>query len=314
LENYNYHIPVLKEEAISYLINNPDGIYIDGTLGGGGHTSAILERLGNKGQVIGIDKDPDAIEYCRKRFADELSKNPPRLQLYNESYFEACSIAERFGKIAGLLLDLGVSSKQIDSELGGFSYRTQSDLDMRFSPNGVTAKDLLASATQEELERILWQYGEEPYSRKIARRIVEVRRSNALSTTFDLRDIVAQCVPQKHLTDSLSRVFQAIRIAVNNELTEIKNTLDCILPFIEIHGRIVIISYHSLEDRIVKNFFKEHSELRTHKNKYKIEHNLSTNVPKLRILTKLPITPSEAEIEQNPRARSAKMRVAERIN
>ncbi|MBP7214489.1 MAG: 16S rRNA (cytosine(1402)-N(4))-methyltransferase RsmH [Candidatus Kapabacteria bacterium] len=313
MEKYNYHTPVLKEEAISYLINNPDGIYIDGTLGGGGHTSAILERLGNKGLVIAMDKDPDAIEYCQKRFADELSKYPPRLQLYNESYLEACSIAERIGKIAGLLLDLGVSSKQIDSELGGFSYRTQSDLDMRFSPKGLTAKDLLTSATQEELERILWQYGEEPYSRKIARRIVEVRRSNALSTTFDLRDIVAQCVPQKHLTDSLSRVFQAIRIAVNNELTVIQNTLECILPYIEIHGRIVVISYHSLEDRIVKNFFKEHSEAKTHQNKYKVEHNLSTNVPKMKILTKLPITSTEQEIERNPRSRSAKLRVAERI-
>lgn len=313
MEDYNYHIPVLKEEAISYLINNPDGIYIDGTLGGGGHTSAILEKLGNNGLVIAMDKDPDAIEHCRKRFADELSKNPPRLKLYNKSYFEACSIAEQYGKIAGFMLDLGVSSKQLDSELGGFSYRTQSDLDMRFSPTGTTAKDLLASATQEELERILWQYGEEPYSRKIARRIVEVRRSKALSTTFDLRDIIAQCVPQKVLTDSLSRVFQAIRIAVNNELDEIQNTLNCILPFIEKNGRIVVISYHSLEDRIVKAFFKERSELRTHKNKYRVEKEIATNVPKLRILTKLPITPTEQEIAKNPRARSAKLRAAEKI-
>ncbi|MEN6511284.1 MAG: 16S rRNA (cytosine(1402)-N(4))-methyltransferase RsmH [Chloroherpetonaceae bacterium] len=313
MKDKNYHLPVLKEEAVSFLINDPDGIYIDGTLGGGGHTSAILERIGNKGCVIAFDKDPDAIEHCRERFAKELSQVPPRLQLYNESYLEACSIAERYGKIAGLLLDLGVSSKQIDSELGGFSYRTSSELDMRFIPEGKTAKDLLNSATQEELERILWQYGEEPFSRKIARRIVEVRRGKALSTTFDLREIVSQCVPQSLLTDALSRVFQAIRIAINNELQELENLLDCILPFIAKNGRIVVISYHSLEDRIVKNFFKEHSAPKAHVNKYKIEDNLASNVPKLKIITKLPILPNNEEIHNNPRSRSAKMRVAEII-
>ncbi|MEN6295610.1 MAG: 16S rRNA (cytosine(1402)-N(4))-methyltransferase RsmH [Chloroherpetonaceae bacterium] len=313
MKDKNYHLPVLKEEAVSFLINDPDGIYIDGTLGGGGHTSAILERIGNKGCVIAFDKDPDAIEHCRERFAKELSQVPPRLQLYNESYLEACSIAERYGKIAGLLLDLGVSSKQIDSELGGFSYRMSSELDMRFIPEGKTAKDLLNSATQEELERILWQYGEEPFSRKIARRIVEVRRGKALSTTFDLREIVRQCVPQSLLTDTLSRVFQAIRIAINNELQELENLLDSILPLIAKNGRIVVISYHSLEDRIVKNFFKEHSAPKAHVNKYKIEDNSASNVPKLKIITKLPILPNNEEIHNNPRSRSAKMRVAEII-
>lgn len=312
--DYQYHKPVLLHEAISYLITNKNGIYIDGTLGGGGHSQLILEHLEPKGKLIAFDKDKDAIEYCQKKFQNYLVGSAPKLILRNESFSKACSIAEEYGKISGLLLDLGVSSKHFDSSIGGFSYRTNSRLDMRFYPEGKTAEDLLNSANEEELERIFRIYGEEKYSHKIARRICSVRRVRALRTTFDLRDIVLQSIPHNNPIDTLSRIFQAIRIVVNKELEELETVLSSIINCLELYGRIVVISYHSLEDRIVKNFFKEHSQPKKHVNKYKSEQIIANIVPTLEILTKKPIVPTQNEISQNSRARSAKMRVAQRIN
>lgn len=311
--SYEYHLPVMHKESISYLITDPRGLYVDGTLGGGGHTGLILESLLSGGKLVAFDKDPDAIEHCQKKFASELNQRNAKLILKNESFCKACSIAEEIGSINGLLLDLGVSSKHFDSDSGGFSYRTNSGLDMRFSPDGKTAEDILNSANEEELERIIRVYGEEGFSRKIARRIVEVRRVKALRTTFDLKEIIESIIPSSNPTNSLSRVFQAIRIAVNSELDELETTLNCILPNLALGGRIVVISYHSLEDRIVKTFFKEHSAQKTHKNKYKSEERDANIEPKLKILTKNPIIPTEEELELNPRSRSAKMRVAERV-
>lgn len=308
-----YHKPVLHREAISYLITDPNGIYIDGTLGGGGHSSLILQQLGTNGKLIAFDKDIEAIEFCRERFKEILARSVPQLQLRNESFSKACSIAEEIGNIQGLLLDLGVSSKHFDSTSGGFSYRTNSQLDMRFYPVGRTAEDLINSATEEELERIFRIYGEEKYSHKIARRICSVRRVRALRTTFDLRDVIIEAVPTHNPIDNLSRVFQAIRIVVNRELEELENTLTSVLPVLNLGGRLVIISYHSLEDRIVKHFFKEHSEPKTHQNKYKTNVKQSNSVPTLQILTNKPIIPSKEEQKENSRSRSAKMRVAERI-
>lgn len=311
--NHQYHIPVLHREAISYLITDPNGIYIDGTLGGGGHSSLILQQLGANGKLIAFDKDIEAIEFCRERFKEILTRSVPQLHLRNESFSKACSIAEEIGKIQGLLLDLGVSSKHFDSVSGGFSYRTNSQLDMRFYPVGRTAEDLINSASEEELERIFRVYGEEKYSRKIARRICSIRRVRALRTTFDLRDAIIEAIPTHNPIDNLSRVFQAIRIVINRELEELENTLINILPALNIGGRIVVISYHSLEDRIVKQFFKEHSEPKTHRNKYKTIEKLANSVPTLSIITNRPIIPTREEQFENPRSRSAKMRVAERI-
>lgn len=309
-----YHKPVLHREAISYLITDPNGIYIDGTLGGGGHSSLILQQLGTNGKLIAFDKDIEAIEFCRERFKEILALSVPQLQLRNESFSKACSIAEEIGNIQGLLLDLGVSSKHFDSSSGGFSYRTNSQLDMRFYPVGRTAEDLINSATEEELERIFRLYGEEKYSHKIARRICSVRRVRALRTTFDLRDVIIEAVPTHNPIDNLSRVFQAVRIVINRELEELENTLTSVLPVLNLGGRLVIISYHSLEDRIVKQFFKEHSEPKTHQNKYKANFKQSNSVPTLQILTNKPIIPSKEEQKENSRSRSAKMRVAERIS
>jgi len=312
--DYNYHLPVMLKETISYLIKDPRGIYVDGTLGGGGHTEEILQKLVSGGKLIAFDKDIDAIRHCYRKFAKELAEIEPKLAIYNESYTQACSKAETSTQISGLLLDLGVSSKHFDSQSGGFSYRSDSQLNMRFYSEGKTAEDILNSASEEELERIIRVYGEEKFSRKIARRIVEFRRVKALQTTFQLKEIVQSVIPSSNPKDSLSRVFQAFRIAVNNELGELEYALNCILPKLAIGGRIVVISYHSLEDRIVKAFFKEHTFNKFHKNKFKDEQLISNNVPTLKIITKSPILPDIAEQESNPRSRSAKLRVAERFS
>lgn len=168
---YDYHEPVFLERSLEFLINKPNGIYIDGTLGGGGHAQAIFERLDSGGNLVAFDKDPDAVVYCRRKFATELNKTAPRVKLINECYSEACSFAENKGLIDGLLLDLGVSSRQLDTEQRGLSYRVKSPLDMRFGPVGPTAEDLLNAATARELEGILRKFGEEPLSRVISRRI-----------------------------------------------------------------------------------------------------------------------------------------------
>ena len=310
---YDYHDPVLLNDCLYYLIVNPKGIYIDGTLGGGGHTAAILEKLEPEGKLISFDKDPDAIEHCQKRFSTQIENG--MLQLRNESFDKACSIKENDGKVSGLLLDLGVSSFQLDGSSRGISYRFDSELDMRFGTEGETAKDFLHTASEEELIQVFEEYGEESYSKKIARRIVETRRASSLNTTNDLKAIIAEVVPERFLFKSLSRVFQAIRIHVNAELDVLKNTLTEIIPNLESGGRIVVMSYHSLEDRIVKEVFKEYSATRrpsvTRDEKY--YGNYVAIDPILKTLTKTPIVPNKKEIELNKRARSAKLRVAEKV-
>jgi 16S rRNA (cytosine1402-N4)-methyltransferase len=204
---------------------------------------------------------------------------------------------QKYGKINGLLLDLGVSSKQLDSTAIGLSYRVDSDLDMRFGSEGKTAKELLNESDEDELLFILRSYGEEPNARAIARRIIERRRLDAMETTFDLRSAVEEVTPEKFRTKALSRVFQAVRIAVNDELDVLQKTLIDIIPILVPGGRIVVMSYHSLEDRIVKDTFKEYS---------------SKENPQLKILTKKPIIADEEEMKRNPRSRSVKIRVAEK--
>lgn len=312
-EGYEYHLPVLLEKSVDYLITDPKGIYIDGTLGGGGHTSLILSRLVSGGKILAFDKDAIAISHCSSIFEDELAKGiGSRLTLYNQSFESACGMEEIRGKISGLLLDLGVSSRQLDDGSRGFTYRVNASLDMRFASHGRSAEALLAAATEEELEEILRLYGEEPHFKAIARRICEMRRAVPLKSTFQLRDLVEKSVPSGQLFKSLSRTFQAIRIAVNDELKTLQNTLTQIIPMLDHGARIVVISYHSLEDRIVKSTFKENSSrFLKERNKYKPE--LAISMPKLKILTPKPIIPGEEELLRNPRARSAKLRVAERV-
>ncbi len=298
---YDYHIPVMLEEVCTWLITDPDGIYIDGTLGGGGHTAEILARLSSNGKIIAFDADEQAIEHCTKKFAAELDKSDSRLVLYNDNFIRACSIGELRGKVLGLLLDLGVSSRQLDSGSRGISHRVNSRLTMSFGSHGNTAEDLLDGADEREIESILKKYGEEPFARVIARRIVQRRRAAPLRSTFDLRSVIEEVVPPHIVSKSIARVFQAIRIAVNDELGVLEKTLRGIIPILAPQGRIAVISYHSLEDRIVKNVFRELAD-----------KNQDTP-PELKILTSKPLPPSDEEIHNNPRSRSAKLRVAEKI-
>lgn len=295
--DYDYHLPVLKNESCDLLVNSSSGIYIDGTLGGGGHSEEILSRLGEDGRIYCFDADKTAIEHCLLKFKDELQKGEKsRLVFLNENFSKVCSIQEIQGEAKGLLLDLGVSSRQFDDKHRGFTYRANTKLDMRFGSHGSSAKDLLNVASEEVLNGILRNYGEEPFSRDIARRIGEKRRAFPLESTFDLRLIIEETVPKKNLYPTLSRVFQAIRISVNDELGVLEYTLENIVPILASGGRIVVISYHSLEDRIVKNIFKNHCKAGT-----------------MRSITTKPITASKDELQKNPRARSAKLRAIERI-
>lgn len=307
--SYDYHEPVLLNKSIENLIWDANGIYIDGTLGGAGHAAEILSKLGNRGILLAFDLDINAIKHSERKLSNYLAKTSlPKVLLFNDRFDKACSKAEELGDISGILLDLGVSSRQLDSDQIGLSYRVNAPLDMRFGEHGRTAEDLLNSADAAELFRVLRDYGEEPFSKAIVRRIEERRRSSSLRTTFDLRMAVEEVVPQKVLFKSLSRVFQAIRIAVNDELQTLENTLICTLEKMRIGGRYSIISYHSLEDRIVKQFFKSHSK--SIGNKYSDEYQAA----KLKILTQKPIVPDYKEVQKNPRARSAKLRVAEVIS
>ncbi len=303
-----YHTPVLFEEVIDFLISDLDGFYIDGTLGGGGHSAGILQKLGKWGHLMAFDKDPDAILQCKKRFAKELEKTMPRIEIRNEGFEKAGSIKSAKNKrLNGILLDLGVSSWQLDSKQRGISYRFDSNLDMRFSGFGKSARDLLHESSEDGLVQIFRNFGEEPFARPIVRALIK-RRSFQLERTSDIVAATESVVPSHLLKKSLSRIFQSIRIAVNDELNVLNDTLKNVLPNLAPGGRCVVISYHSLEDRITKNIFKEFAPSPKHKNKYA----KNSQIPDYSILTKKPVLPSKNEIESNPRARSAKLRVIQK--
>lgn len=301
-----YHTPVLLQEVVDLLVTDPNGIYVDGTIGGGGHSQAILNKLGKTGKILGFDKDREAIQNCRERFREELEKGEySRIELFNDCFSRACSITRHRGEWTGFLLDLGVSSRQLDESRRGFSYRAVGPLDLRFAPHGRTAEDLVNAENEEVLAALLRLYGEEPYAKKIAQAIVQRRKIAPIKTTIELAKVVESVVPKKLLTKSLSRVFQAIRIAINDELNVLEKALHSSMECLAKGGRIVVISYHSLEDRIVKNFLRKYST----KGK-----NSATTMPKIKILTKKPIVPSNDEIKNNPRSRSAKLRAGEVID
>jgi 16S rRNA (cytosine1402-N4)-methyltransferase len=327
---YDYHKPVLLKESIKFLFNenlignenvidNKKRIYIDGTLGGGGHASIILQKIKFGGILFAFDKDTAAINRARSLFEEEIKAPSPSLYLCNCSFSAVKNVLKEHNihKIDGIILDLGVSSKQLDTSQIGLSYRIDCPLDMRFDGDldKSTAKEILNTYPENKLSAIFFEYGEEPKSKIVADAIVRSRQIKPISTTFDLRSIIEQCIHNSNKFPVLSRIFQALRIAVNDELGELEATLLDIISMLEVGGRIVVISYHSLEDRIVKNTFKQFSYT-TKKNKYKINelNNTTTNsVPKLNLLFSKPYTPSLEEIIDNPRSRSAKMRVAEGI-
>ncbi|HTR81537.1 MAG TPA: 16S rRNA (cytosine(1402)-N(4))-methyltransferase RsmH [Bacteroidota bacterium] len=305
-----YHIPVLRDEVIDFLITKPEGVYVDGTLGGAGHAERIAEKIYPAGTLIGIDADADAQAEARERLR-RFSANTVFVH-DNNANIRSILQTRNIPTIQGLLLDLGVSSFQLDEGSKGFSYRTNDVLDMRMDRRqGMTAATVVNSYSDEQLADIFWKYGEERNSRRIARAIVERRSAKKIETSADLASVVEEKIHAQFLTKSLARIFQALRIEVNSELESLSRALHDSLTFLASGGRIVVISYHSLEDRIVKNFFQENSATVV-RSGHKLVPDTPA-IPMLKILTKKPIAPSTGEQRSNPRSRSAKMRVAERV-
>lgn len=295
-----YHIPVMLGQSISHLITSPDGIYADVTFGGGGHTAGILSRINDGGSVIAFDRDLDAINGAFK---------DPRLTLVHNNFRYIENYAELYGvKFDGILADLGVSSHQFDTAERGFSFRYDAPLDMRMNEKGgITAADILNTRSREDIERILKLYGEVDGARRMAELIVDARGIRPLATTGDLDGAIGKMLPKGAEHKVLAKVYQALRIEVNGELRSLEKFLDGAARSLKPGGRLVVISYHSLEDRMVKNFIRcgnvDGTEQRDIYGRI--------NAP-LEAVTRKPIVPEEDEIASNTRARSAKLRVAER--
>ena len=301
----NHHIPIMKDEVVDLLDIKSKGIYMDCTIGFGGHSLNILNKLDPEGYLIGMDLDPYALDESKKKL-----KKHNNFSLHNQSYSAFPQILEKMGieKVDGFLFDLGISSHQVDSEHRGFSYMKDSPLDMRFNNDDddqLTAKDIINSINLERLVFAFKEYTNLKNPRFIARKLIEYRKTRKIDSTLDLRNAIKSIIN----SDSykvLSQIFQAIRIIVNNEIDTIKKTLTYTLDYLKIGGRIAIISFHSVEDRIVKHFFKNQTIYKN--NSYEIEYqNLNK---KLKTITKKPIYETKT---QNSRSRSAKLRVAERI-
>lgn len=288
------HIPVLLQEAIQYLNPQPNENFIDATIGEGGHTKAILERNKPEGKVLGIEIDNQLYQKLK-----EETKDNKRLILVNDSYVNLENIVTRlnFQPVQGIIFDLGMCSWQIDESKRGFSYLRDEPLDMRFdSKNPLTAAEIVNFWELKDLEKILKEYGEERYASRIALAIKQARKKKRIVGTQELIEIIKQAVPKNYDNYRLhpaARTFQALRIAVNNELDNLKLALELAVKILAPQGRLVVISFHSLEDRIVKNFFRNQAK---------------QNI--LKILTKEPITPSQEEVKNNPRSHSAKLRAA----
>ncbi|MBQ3593019.1 MAG: 16S rRNA (cytosine(1402)-N(4))-methyltransferase RsmH [Clostridia bacterium] len=306
------HVSVLADECIDGLNINPDGVYVDGTLGGAGHSSLICEKLSADGRLIGIDRD----KYAIGRATERLEQYKDKVTLVNSNYSNVKNVLNELGieEIDGMLLDLGVSSFQLDDADRGFSYRFSSPLDMRMSGGeGMSAKDVVNRYSEKELARILYEYGEERYSRQIAANICKKRAEKEIETTDELVEIIRSSMPAKALRDGhpAKRSFQAIRIEVNNELGVIEQTINDAISALKPGGRLVIITFHSLEDRIVKNAYAKAAQGCTCPREFPI--CVCGNKPKVKILTKKPILPSDEELEVNPRSASAKLRICEKL-
>jgi 16S rRNA (cytosine1402-N4)-methyltransferase len=304
----SFHVPVLLSETIELLRPRSGGTYLDGTLGGGGHAEAILDASSPDGRLIAVDRDPAAVEEARHR----LARFGNRIEFHNVSFAEVDRTPglER-GMLDGALLDLGVSSAQIDDKARGFSYRQDAPLDMRMGPRGEPVREWLSRAEISEIQRVLRDYGEERHAHRIARVIVRERERAPIDTTGRLREVVESAVPARgHPLKSVARVFQALRILVNDELGALARGLELFVAALRPGGRLVVIAYHSLEDRIVKRTFRELAS----------DCVCPPDFPVCRcdkrsevdLLTRRPIVPSAREIEANPRARSARLRAAEK--
>lgn len=306
------HVPVLKERVIECLNIKKGGIYVDGTLGGGGHSLCILQDLNNTGKLIGIDRDVEAIKAAKERL--KKYNNFIVIKDNNEN-IESILKSLKIDKVDGILLDLGVSSYQLDEASRGFSYMADASLDMRMNrEDKLTAFEVINKYSEQKLTDIFFDYGEEKYSKSIAKKIVEQRKIKEIETTIELVEIIKSAIPKKALQDKghpAKRVFQAVRIEVNGELIKLKETIISATKRLNIGGRIAVISFHSLEDRIIKKTFEDLQGRCT----------CPSDFPKCvcgyvsygKIITKKPIVPSEEENSTNPRAKSSKLRVFERM-
>lgn len=285
------HIPVMSSEVLSYLEVQSDGVYLDGTIGPGGHATQILKSLKKPGKLIGLDRDEEILKICNNNLSSSSS-----FALYHSSYNKIDSILSKEGisSVNGIILDLGLSSNQLNSDSRGFSYRTEGNLDMRFDyGTGKKASDIIQNNSIEKLTEIFRSYGEERFSFRIARSIKDMQE---MKTVNHLREAIRRCTPPKNRDRIFARIFQSLRIVVNNELEILQDFLSKFFDYLLPNGKIIIISYHSLEDRLVKHRYR----------------GLSVN-NKLKILTKKPIRPSDLEINTNKRSRSAKLRAAKKI-
>jgi len=306
----DYHLPVLLQEVIDFLGIEPGKLYVDATLGGGGHAQKILLR---GGMVLGVDLDEEALSYVRQK----LSAYGSRLELVHDNFKNLPHILQqrRIEEIDGIIFDLGLSSHQIDTPARGFSYKINAPLDMRFNQKqGFSAFELLNNLSEEELRKIISKYGEEKFASLIAKEIVKERRKAPLTTSSELVALIDRAIPSRLKQKGhhpARRTFQALRIAVNDELKNLEEALYGVIPFLAKGGRICVITFHSLEDRLVKNFFREKARGCVCPPRQPV--CTCNRKAEIKILTPHPLRPSAAETENNPRAKSAKLRVAEKI-
>lgn len=303
------HIPVLATECIEGLNISPDGIYVDGTAGGAGHSSLIASHLGENGRLIALDRDPDAVAVATERLS--VFKNA---QVIHRNYSEMRYVLDELGidMVNGILMDLGVSSYQLDEGSRGFSYHVDAPLDMRMSKEGVSAADVVNTYSEQELARIIFEYGEEKFSRRIAGNIVRARENAPIETTLQLADIIRDSVPQKARRDKnpCKKTFQAIRIAVNGEFEHLSQGLDQAFYSLKAGGRLAVITFHSLEDRIVKQRFAGWCKGCICPPDF--PQCVCGRKPEGKLVNRKPIEANEKELERNNRSRSAKLRIIER--
>jgi len=305
------HAPVLHAEVLAALEIKPDGRYVDGTYGRGGHAHSILSELGDRGRLIVMDRDPQAIADARETMGSDH-----RVTIIHDDYANMHAQIDDLDlleQIDGILLDLGVSSPQLDDAERGFSFQQNGPLDMRMNPGqGKSAAEWLAHADEAEIARVLWEYGEERHSRRIARKIVERRQSGKIEDTATLAALISEIVPRpKNNKHPATRSFQALRIHINQELDQIQRLLETVLDILKIGGRLLIISFHSLEDRLVKRFFKAQSSRARIPRGLPLRDSEIPSSIRLRLVSKA-IRAGASELASNPRARSAVLRIAER--
>lgn len=307
------HTSVLLEDTIKALEIKPDGVYLDGTLGGGGHAFEVCSRLGDKGHFYGIDQDEAAIEAASKR----LEKFKEKVTIFRDNYCNAGELLKESGVkyVDGIILDLGVSSYQLDAVERGFTYKQDTPLDMRMDQRQkLTARDIVNDYEEQALYQVIKNYGEDQFAKNIAKHIVQARKHKPIETTFDLNEIIKAAIPAKMRISGghpSKRTFQALRIECNRELEVLKESLDSMIHLLNSQGRLCIITFHSLEDRIVKNFFREMENPCTCPPEFPV--CVCGKIPYGKVISRKPTLPSSEEIEANPRSKSAKLRVFERI-